>query len=102
MLRALKRRTNFPILRIYIPGILETMPDEFDSHQFIGAFAYQEESTYIQALLDAGWNMPIQTINDAIIHWLEQSGFVRQIATRESENMFKQMRSVAVWKKVAL
>ncbi|MAT96421.1 MAG: hypothetical protein CL608_04690 [Anaerolineaceae bacterium] len=100
MIRMLKRRTNFPTLRVYIPDVLKTMPDEFDSHQFIGTFAYQEELTYIHALRDAGLNKPFQTINDAIIHWLGESGLVQQVGTRESENIFKQIRSAAVWKKV--
>ena len=100
IVRMLQRRTNFPTLRVFIPDVLKTMPDEFDSHQFIGAFVYQEELTYIHALRDAGLNKPFQTVNDAIIHWLGESGLVQQVGSRESENMFKQVRPAAVWRKV--
>lgn len=100
VIRTLKRRTNFPTLRVYIPDVLKTMPDQFDSHQFIGEFVCQEEQTYLRALQDAGLNKPFQTVNDALIHWLGESGLVQQVGTRESENIFKQMRSAAVWKKV--
>ncbi|GJM41764.1 MAG: hypothetical protein DHS20C20_20460 [Ardenticatenaceae bacterium] len=99
MLRLLKRRTNFPTLRFFIPEVLKTMPDEFDSHQFIAAFAYQNQWEYVHEL----WNgrAEFQTINDAIIHWLRESGLVQQIGTRNSENMFKQVYPAAVWRKVA-
>ncbi|MCB8929387.1 MAG: hypothetical protein H6652_27600 [Ardenticatenaceae bacterium] len=100
IIRTLQRRTNFPTLRFYIPDVLKTMPVEFDSHQFIGTFINQEELTYIHALRDADLNKPFQTVNDAIIHWLRESDLVKQIGTRESENIFKQVRSVAVWRKV--
>lgn len=96
----ISRLSGFITLRAYIPDVLETMPDEFDSHDFIAAFAYQNQLIYVHALRDAGWGEPFQKINDAIIRWLGESGLVQQIGTRESENIFKQVRSVAVWKKV--
>ena len=86
-------------MRVYISDVLKTMPDEFDSHQFIAAFVYQNQWEYVYAL----WNgrAEFQTINDAIIHWLRESGLVRQVGTRNSENMFKRVRPAAVWRKVA-
>lgn len=102
MSRILNRLLGFRNLSIYIRFVLEIMPEEFDSHDFIAAFAFQNQSAYSRALWETGWNdQPFQTINDAIIHWLEKSGTVRQIGTRESENMFKQVHSAAVWRKVA-
>ncbi|MCB8929384.1 MAG: hypothetical protein H6652_27585 [Ardenticatenaceae bacterium] len=100
MKRILNQKLGFRIFRLLIYGVLETMPDEFDSHEFIAALAYQNQQIYIRELKDAGWDEPFQIINDAIIHWLEESGMVQPIGTRESENMFKQVSSVAMWKKV--
>jgi hypothetical protein len=96
----ISRLSGFITLSVHIPEVMKTMPDEFDSHEFIAAFAYQNQLTYIQALSAAGWNDQFQKINNAIVRWLGESGLVQQIGTRESENMFKQVRSVAVWRKV--
>lgn len=96
----ISRLSGFRKFIFFIPEVLETMPDEFDSHEFIAAFAYQNQLTYIQALSDAGWSDQFQKINNAIVRWLGESGLVRQIGTRESENMFKQVRPAAMWKKV--
>jgi hypothetical protein len=101
MMKLFAHLSGHMALRIHIPEVLETMPDEFDSHEFIAAFAYQNQLRYVSSLQEAGWSKPIQTINDAIVHWLAESGLVQQIGTRESENMFKQMVSTAVWRKVA-
>ena len=100
MSRILSRMFGFRIFRLLIYGVLETMPDEFDSHEFIAALAYQNQLTYVHALHDAGGDEPFQTIHDAIIHWLGESGLVQQVGSRESENMFKQVRPAAVWRKV--
>ena len=94
------RLSGFVTLSVYIPDVLKTMPDEFDSHEFIAAFAYQNQLIYIQALSNAGWKDQFQKVNNAIVRWLGESGLVRQTGTTESENMFKQVRSAAVWKKV--
>lgn len=99
MRRLIKQLSGFRILSIHIPDVLKSMPGEFDSHEFIAAFAYQNQWSYVDSLRYAGGE-PFQTVNDAIIRWLGESGLVQQIGTRESENMFKQMRSAAVWRKV--
>lgn len=96
----ISRLSGFRQFIFFIPEVLDTMPDEFDSHDFIAACAYQNQLTYVQALSDAGWNGQFQKINNAIVRWLGESGLVRQIGIRESENMFKQVHSVSVWKKV--
>ncbi len=100
--KLINRKLGFRSLAIYVPLVLETLPDQFDSHQFIAAFAYQHQGAYVETLRMTGWedDQPFQTINEAIVHWLGESGLVQQVGTTESENMFKQVRSAAMWKKV--
>lgn len=101
--KILNRKLGYRNVAVYIPFVLETLPDQFDSHEFIAAFVFQHQRAYIRILGMAGWDddQPFQTINDAIVHWLGESDLVQQVGTRESENMFKQVRPAAVWRKVA-
>lgn len=88
-------------LSFYFPYALAILPEQFDSNDFIAAFAFQQQRAYIRALSIVEWETPpFQTVNENLIQWLAESELVEQVGTRESENLFKQVCVVAVWKKV--
>ncbi|MCP5094434.1 MAG: hypothetical protein GY943_02650 [Chloroflexi bacterium] len=83
------------------PSVIEKMPDEFDSHDFFLALAHQHQRLYVQALATfADTEYPFMSVHGEIAKRLSRSGLVMQNGTRNSQDIFKQVNSAAIWNKV--
>ena len=88
-------------LEVVYPSVLDTMPDEFDSHQFFLALAHQYQQLYVQALATfADTEHPFMNVHREIAQRLSHSGLVKRAGERNSEDIFKQSNSASVWRKV--
>ena len=80
--------------------VIKTMPEEFDSHDFIAAVVYQHPDIYIRALqAKALSHHPFEVVNEEIIQHLSTNSLVKAVGKRNSENMFKQLKTAIVWKR---
>ena len=81
--------------------VIKTMPEEFDSHDFIAAVVYQHPNIYIRALQTKALSPhPFEVVNEEITQRLSTNSLVKAVGKRNSENMFKQLKTAIVWKKV--
>jgi cellobiose-specific phosphotransferase system component IIA len=82
-------------------SVLETMPDEFDSHQLILALAHQHQRLYVQALVTfAEMDYPFMAVHGEIAQRLSHTNLVKKIGERNSEDIFRQVNSASLWRKV--
>ena len=78
----------------------KTMPDEFDSHQFILELAHQHQRLYVQALVTfADMDHPFMVVHGEIARRLSHTSLVKKIGERDSEDIFRQVNSAVLWKK---
>ncbi len=82
-------------------SVLETMPAEFDSHNFFLNLAHQQQKLYVKALVTfADMDYPFMAVHGEIARRLSECGLVKKAGTRNSEDIFKQVNSATVWKKI--
>jgi hypothetical protein len=92
---------TFESLETVFPQIIQQMPDEFDSHEFILELAHQYQRLYVSALVQYVDNdRPFQTVHGEIARrLLKYPMLVTKIGERNSEDIFRQVNSAAVWRK---
>ena len=83
------------------PEIVRSMPDEFDSHEFILKLAQGYQQLYVQALSEyADNNQPFQSVHSEIAKRLKKrDDLVHHIGDRPSKNIFGLVNDAAVWQK---
>jgi len=84
------------------PKIMELMPDEFDSHDFILALARKYQKLYAEALFTSKEErLPFNGVHREIGKRLKRhKDLVEQIGNKNSANIFGLESKVAVWRKV--
>ena len=83
------------------PSVIRTMPKEFDSHQFILKLAHHHQQLYVKALATfAETGRPFQIVHGEIAKRLLHSELINTIGDRNSEDIFLQVNSAALWRKV--
>jgi hypothetical protein len=82
--------------------IVDMMPDEFDSHDFILKLAQGYQQIYVQALSEyANNNQPFQSVHGEIAKRLKKRhDLVKHIDDKPSKNIFGLINDAAVWRKV--
>ena len=83
------------------PEILDAMPAEFDSHEFILRLAHEYQGLYVAALAEyADTDRPFQIIHGQIALRLHNfPSLITKVGKYESEDIFHQMNSAAMWQK---
>ena len=82
------------------PSVLETLPGEFDSHDFFLKLAHQHQQLYVKALVTfADMEYPFMAVHGEIARRLSESGLVKKSGVRNSQDIFKQVNSATVWQK---
>lgn len=92
----------FEALEAVFSRVVRTMPDEFDTHQFILKLARRYQKLYIQALYvyrdnDSSFTMTHRAIGKRL---KKHETLVKQVGTRKSQNIFGLENRVALWRKV--
>ena len=84
------------------PEILRLMPDEFDSHDFFLKLAHEYQNLYVRALIEYADNdQPFKIVHGQLAQrLLNFPKLVAKAGTRNSEDIFRQIESATVWKKV--
>jgi hypothetical protein len=82
--------------------IVDLMPGEFNSHEFILKLAQRNQRFYVQALSEyADNNQPFQTVHALIAKRLKKRvDLVNQIGNGPSKNIFEYDSDAAIWQKV--
>lgn len=99
---------NFSELESKFQGIVEKMPDKFDSHEFLLKLAQQNQVEYVSALyaykdyVNRENPSPFQGVHKAIIQKLStHSELVKLIKTdKPSKDIFGESQSCGEWEKV--
>jgi cellobiose-specific phosphotransferase system component IIA len=88
-------------LEVVYPSVLDTLPDEFDSHQFFLALAHQYQQLYVQALATfADTEHPFMNVHGQIARRLSDSGLVHDTQKDVvSEDIFRQKNEARLWRK---
>jgi len=90
-------------LENHFQEIIELMPAEFDSHDFILTLAQNYQYEYIQALAAYSTkNSPFMIVHGEIARrLLNYPNLVRKVGERQSEDIFRQLDSAVVWQRLA-
>lgn len=82
--------------------IVDMMPDEFNSHDFILKLVQRYQRFYVQALSEyANNNQPFLTVHGEIAKRLKKRyDLVKHIDNKTSKNIFGLDSDAAVWRKV--
>ena len=93
---------TFDNLETRYPRIIDMMPNEFDSHEFILKLAHEHQRLYVQALIDYADNeQPFKIVHGIIAKRLHNfPELVTKIGEGSSEDIFRQVKSAAVWQKI--
>ncbi len=83
-------------------GIVELMPDKFDSHDFIMRLSQENQKLYILALYENRNKVrPFETVHKAIAKRLKKhTDLVEQEGYKSSRNIFGLENRVAKWRRV--
>lgn len=96
-----ERTAALEALETVFPSVVETMKNDFDSHDFILNLAHQHQQRYVQALVTfADMEYPFMAVHGEIARRLSESGLVKKVGTRNSQDIFKQVNSATLWQKV--
>ena len=96
-----ERTDALQALESIFPSVIETIPDEFDSHDFFITLAHQHQQLYVQALATfADTEYPFMNVHREIAQRLSNSGLVKKAGERNSKDIFLQTNSATVWRKV--
>lgn len=96
-----ERTEALEALETFYASVLETMPNEFDSHVFILKLAHQHQRLYVKALATfADTDRPFQIVHGEIASRLLHSGLVKKFGEQNSEDIFRQVNSASLWRKV--
>jgi hypothetical protein len=94
--------SEFENLEAVYPKIIASMPEYFDSHQFILRLAQDYQRLYVQALIEyAKSERPFQIAHGQIairLHNFPQ--LVARIGEHNSEDIFSQVNSAVMWQKL--
>src|SRR5215213_2560164 len=84
------------------PKIVKSMPERFDSHDFILELAHKYQKLYIQALYEQrDKKKPFETVHKAIGKRLKKRvDLVKHVRDCSSKNIFGFDNEVAFWHKV--
>ena len=95
-------RFDFTQLFGRYPGLIEQMPDEFNSHEFILLLAQQNQENYIEALYEYCRNTnPFQVVHGILSRQLhEYRNLVRHEGETNSTDIFKQRNRCARWSRI--
>ncbi len=89
-------------LEAHFLEILDLMPNEFDSHDFISKLAHENEKLYISALaqhIDSSY--PVRTTNSKLATRLSQGGYqVEKQGSVRSPNLFGDKTECEKWRKL--
>ena len=85
------------------PGVIEMLPETFNSHKFILKLAWCHQILYVEALhahLDAGQG-PFQAVHAALAAHLNDCPLVESTGEYEpSEDIFRNSNKAMLWRKV--
>jgi hypothetical protein len=87
-------------LKAHYPEILNLMPDEFDSHQFILMLAHKHQPEYVRALYacqDVKDRAPFREVHKQISQSLRD--YVEYVREDYSDDIFRVRQANAVWRK---
>ena len=84
------------------PKIIDLLPVEFDSHEFILKLAHNYQNLYVEALSTYNDNKsPFMIVHGEIARRLgTRTDLVRKICIQDSEDIFKQINGANVWMKM--
>ena len=93
---------HFEALEAVYEEVIASMPDTFDSHEFILKLAQEHQRLYVQALIEyADSERPFQIAHGQIAKRLRNfPNLVTYIGERNSNDIFLQNNSAAMWRKV--
>jgi hypothetical protein len=96
--------SEFEALDAVYEQIIALMPDTFDSHEFILKLAQEHQRLYVRALIEyAESERPFQIAHGQIAMRLHNfPNLVTKIGERNSEDIFQQKNSAAMWQKVRI
>ena len=95
-------KDSFEQLEAKYEEIVNWMPDEFDSHEFILKLAQEHQRLYVQALYTyKDNNQPFQSVHKEIAKRLKKRiDLVKYLRSEPSDNIFGLKSKAAVWHKV--
>ena len=93
---------HFEALEAVYEEVIASMPDTFDSHEFILKLAQEHQRLYVQALIEyADSERPFQIAHGQIAKRLRNFyNLVTYIGECNSNDIFLQNNSAALWRKV--
>jgi hypothetical protein len=93
---------TFERLEKLFPRIVNLMPNDFDSHDFILKLAQKYQKLYVQLLfVYKDNNQPFQSVHKEIGRRLKKrDDLVEHLGNHSSQNIFGQENNCAVWHKV--
>jgi hypothetical protein len=94
--------SEFESLESVYPKVIDSMPETFDSHQFILKLAQDYQRLYVQALIEhVKSERPFQIAHGQIAIRLHNfPSLVSRIGEHDSEDIFRQVNSAVVWQKL--
>lgn len=96
------KKSVFNEIEAVYPDIINKLPKEFDSHDFIRKFSHCYQNLYVSALATYNDNdSPFMIVHGEIARRLgTRTDLVRKIGVRNSEDIFKQVNGANVWRKL--
>lgn len=93
---------HFEALEAVYEEVIASMPDTFDSHEFILKLAQAHQRLYVHALIEyANSDRPFQIVHGQIARRLHNfSNLVTYIREHNSKDIFLQDNSAAIWRKM--
>jgi hypothetical protein len=97
---------NFSAILLAYPSVLQLMPTQFSSHQFILELAYRYQDLYVDVLysykdtLHDGVRRPFVHIHRRLAQMLSESPLVTLIGEVQSTDIFTHENRCALWEKV--
>jgi len=93
---------NFQELYDQYERIIDQMPSEFTSHEFILLLAQQNQVAYIQALnAYCDREDPFRVVHGLLSNYLNQyESLIKHMGNKKSDNIFGQPGDCAFWRKL--
>lgn len=98
---------DFTQLYAQYPAIIDQLPEQFSSHEFILCLAQQYQAFYVDALysyrniLHRGKATPFQIVHSILsLHLAACTDRVKQCSRVNSRNIFGEVVECATWKKI--
>lgn len=98
---------DFTQLYTYYPAVIDQMPNQFSSHEFILRLAQQHQALYVEALhsyrntIHRGKAAPFQVVHSILATRLTLcTDRIKQLNSINSQNIFGESVECAAWEKI--